>query len=240
MAAKNKTENVTTTETLKFTKGEFYQDLQGNLWCCHNGRARKSGDDLVVSMCQASGGEPTGDPSDESITTFVKQLTAAEVEEYREICQRERDAEAETEALKQAEAIGTTTEPVATVAKTKKSKPASDAPKKMSALDAAAKVLEEASEPMGTKEMIEAMSLKGYWTSPGGQTPHATLYSAILREINVKGTDSRFAKTDRGRFARNVSGVAVALAAPEVAAETTEPAATEPAKVAIEQEFSQV
>jgi hypothetical protein len=44
------------------------------------------------------------------------------------------------------------------------------------------------------------MSAKGYWTSPGGQTPHATLYAAILREINVKGPEARFAKTDRGRF----------------------------------------
>ena len=45
------------------------------------------------------------------------------------------------------------------------------------------------------------MSAKGYWTSPGGQTPHATLYAAILREINVKGSEARFQKTDRGRFA---------------------------------------
>jgi len=40
----------------------------------------------------------------------------------------------------------------------------------------------------------------GYWTSPGGKTPHATLYSAILREINLKGKGSRFVKTDRGLF----------------------------------------
>ncbi|WP_197453487.1 HTH domain-containing protein [Caulifigura coniformis] len=70
----------------------------------------------------------------------------------------------------------------------------------MSALDAAAKVLGEASEPMATKAMIEAMAAKKYWTSPGGKTPHATLYAAILREINVKGNESRFTKTDRGHF----------------------------------------
>lgn len=70
----------------------------------------------------------------------------------------------------------------------------------LSALDAAAKVLEEASTPLASKEMIEAMQAKGYWTSPGGKTPHATLYSAILREINVKGEASRFLKTERGRF----------------------------------------
>lgn len=75
------------------------------------------------------------------------------------------------------------------------------AKKKLSALDAAAKVLGEATEPMASKEMIEAMATKGYWTSPGGKTPHATLYAAIIREINTKGADARFVKTDRGRFA---------------------------------------
>ncbi len=72
--------------------------------------------------------------------------------------------------------------------------------KKLSALDAAAKVLREAKEPMTTGEMIEAMAKKGYWSSPNGQTPAATLYSALLREINVKGKESRFAKTERGKF----------------------------------------
>jgi len=72
--------------------------------------------------------------------------------------------------------------------------------KRTSALDAAAKVLAEASEPLNTKQMIEAMAEKGYWTSPGGKTPHATLYSAILREIQNKGADSRFKKVDRGQF----------------------------------------
>ncbi|MDP1799337.1 MAG: winged helix-turn-helix domain-containing protein [Planctomycetaceae bacterium] len=75
--------------------------------------------------------------------------------------------------------------------------------RKLSALDAAAKVLSESGEPMTAKAMIEVMAAKGYWTSPGGQTPHATLYAAIIREINVKGTESRFAKVERGQFALN-------------------------------------
>ena len=73
--------------------------------------------------------------------------------------------------------------------------------KKLSALDAAAKVLGEAKEPLNTKTMIERMEAKGYWKSPGGKTPHATLYSAILREINTKGKEARFQKMDRGLFA---------------------------------------
>jgi hypothetical protein len=71
---------------------------------------------------------------------------------------------------------------------------------KLSCIDAAAKVLAEAKEPMTTKAMIEAMASKGLWSSPNGQTPAATLYSAILREINTKGKDARFKKADRGLF----------------------------------------
>lgn len=71
---------------------------------------------------------------------------------------------------------------------------------KMSALDAAAQVLASTKEPMNTKAMIDAMAAKGLWTSPGGKTPHATLYAAILREINDKGAEARFEKVDRGQF----------------------------------------
>ena len=84
-----------------------------------------------------------------------------------------------------------------------KKTPAKTADKKMSAIDAAAKVLGEAKKPLGTKEMVEKMSAKGYWSSPGGKTPHATLYSAILREIQKKGDDARFRKVERGQFTLN-------------------------------------
>ena len=73
-------------------------------------------------------------------------------------------------------------------------------PKKTSALDAAARVLEEAGQPMTWPEIIEAMTVKKYWTSPKGLTPAATLYSAVLREIKAKGKESRFVKTERGKF----------------------------------------
>jgi hypothetical protein len=79
--------------------------------------------------------------------------------------------------------------------------PAEGNGKKMSCIDAAARVLTEAGEPLNAKQMIEAITTKGYWTSPGGKTPHATLYSAIIREISVKGADARFRKTERGKFA---------------------------------------
>jgi hypothetical protein len=71
---------------------------------------------------------------------------------------------------------------------------------KLSALDAAAKVLKEAGQPMNCQELIKAMAAKGYWTSPAGKTPAATLYSAILRETKIKGGQARFQKTSRGHF----------------------------------------
>jgi hypothetical protein len=86
--------------------------------------------------------------------------------------------------------------------KSKKTKEVGAEAKKLSAIDAAAKVLAETGQPMGCKEMIEAMAQKGYWSSPGGKTPASTLYSGITKEIATKGKESRFKKTDRGRFAR--------------------------------------
>ena len=68
-----------------------------------------------------------------------------------------------------------------------------------SGLDAAVTVLAEAGEPLNTKTMVERMLAKGLW-STGGKTPAATIYSAILREITVKGPNARFRRVDRGRF----------------------------------------
>jgi hypothetical protein len=78
--------------------------------------------------------------------------------------------------------------------------------KKLSALDAAAKVLAETGQTMSCQELIAAMAAKGYWTSPAGRTPHATLYAAVLRELQAKGTSARFVKVGPGRFAANRGG----------------------------------
>jgi hypothetical protein len=88
-------------------------------------------------------------------------------------------------------------------ATTKPRQPAASGPqeKKASALDAAATVLAEEGRPMTCKELIGAMAAKGYWTSPGGKDPEATLYNALLRELTTKGAQARFTKTDRGTFA---------------------------------------
>ncbi len=73
-------------------------------------------------------------------------------------------------------------------------------PKRVSALDAAAQVLVKATKPMRATEMIAEMEAKGLWKSPGGKTPEATLYAAIIREIAAKGEKARFKKHERGVF----------------------------------------
>lgn len=72
--------------------------------------------------------------------------------------------------------------------------------KKVSALDAAYKVLSASKEPMRAVDLIAEMEKEGLWKSPGGKTPEATLYAALIREIADKGKESRFKKADRGLF----------------------------------------
>jgi hypothetical protein len=83
----------------------------------------------------------------------------------------------------------------------KKAKAKPDADKKLSAINAAYKVLADTGAAMNCQELIAAMTEKGLWTSPGGLTPAATLYSAILRELKAKGGESRFRKVEKGKFA---------------------------------------
>jgi hypothetical protein len=73
--------------------------------------------------------------------------------------------------------------------------------KKSSALNAAAQVLQETGQALTCPELIAQMAAKGYWTSPQGKTPAATLYAALTREIKLKGEAARFQKTGPGTFA---------------------------------------
>jgi hypothetical protein len=84
---------------------------------------------------------------------------------------------------------------------TRKAKAKPAPAEKLSQMAAAERVLAEAGEPMNCKAMVEAMGTKGYWTSPGGATPAATLYASLLRHIRQHGKQARFTKTDRGLFA---------------------------------------
>lgn len=71
--------------------------------------------------------------------------------------------------------------------------------KGMSCLDAAEAVLKAQGRPLRCQEMIDLMKQQGLWSTTA-PTPHATLYSAILREISSKGSASRFRKAERGLF----------------------------------------
>ena len=65
---------------------------------------------------------------------------------------------------------------------------------------AAARVLSESKQAMTCPELIAAMAAQGYWTSPAGKTPQPTLHAALTREIKIKKDQSRFRKTERGKF----------------------------------------
>jgi hypothetical protein len=71
--------------------------------------------------------------------------------------------------------------------------------KKVSGLDAAAIVLQDKGE-MNVKDLVAEIFARKLWSSDG-KTPAATLYSAMLREIDTKPVESRFSKTGRGLFA---------------------------------------
>lgn len=102
--------------------------------------------------------------------------------------------------------------------------------KKLSALDAAARVLGETGGSMSTKELIEQMAAQKLWVSPNGKTPAATLYAAILREVAIKGTESRFHKTEPGKFA--ATAVNVTNTAPAKATKTKSAKAKAPKRPA--------
>ena len=137
---------------------------------------------------------PEAVPSTPAPTTAETPPTAAEAAPAPEpMSPAPEPAEAVTSA---------TSEPAQTAPKPKRQRkaPAEPQDKKLSALDAAAKVLAETRTPMSCQELIGAMAAKGYWTSPAGKTPAATLYSAMSREVTTKGDQARFTKTERGKF----------------------------------------
>jgi hypothetical protein len=117
----------------------------------------------------------------------------------------ERVAEASDPHAEAAPALNPEADPPAVEkAKASKRRQAAARPKerKPSALDAAVRVLAEEGRAMSCPELIEAMAVKGYWSSPKGKTPAATLYAAIAREIQTKAAAARFTRSGPGKFAR--------------------------------------
>ena len=73
--------------------------------------------------------------------------------------------------------------------------------KKLSLLNAAAKVLETCRVPMNTKELVAKAIEMQLWVPTGAKTPEQTLYSGIFREMKTN-EESRFKKseTKKGSF----------------------------------------
>lgn len=79
-------------------------------------------------------------------------------------------------------------------------KPAKKAKREgLSQFGAALKVLAGRSKPMTVGEIMEAITSKGLWSSPGGATPNATLSAALQRDVG-KGKDARIKKVGPGQF----------------------------------------
>ena len=70
----------------------------------------------------------------------------------------------------------------------------------LSLLDAAAVVLLESKVALTTREIIALVVERRLWKSTGA-TPWATLNAALNRDIQANGMQSRFIKTERGKFA---------------------------------------
>jgi HB1/ASXL restriction endonuclease-like protein with HTH domain len=143
--------------------------------------------------------EPAGPRVEAASRPATAEVTLTQPETHPELTGVGTD-HSETDAAAPADGAGQATSKRKNCSPLTESKPA-----RASALDAAAKVLAEEGRPMTCQEMIAVMAEKGYWTSPGGKTPAATLYSAILRELQTKAAISRFVKTERGKFARTTA-----------------------------------
>lgn len=84
----------------------------------------------------------------------------------------------------------------------KRSTPKPQKSKKASGLDIAAQILKASDQPMRCRDIVQRMIDDGLWKT-NGKTPHATIYAAMLREIQTKGEQARFKKTGRGLFTIN-------------------------------------
>ncbi|WP_437226040.1 winged helix-turn-helix domain-containing protein [Planctomicrobium sp. SH661] len=199
MATKTKSAKITSVR-----KGDIYETNSGQLIEVTSGRLQDEGEHgssfegRTIEFNLETGNPNRSKTADRFyLDELAKKLSKKDYDEWVEIGRRE------AEALVDANNPPTEAEPAQPATKKPGKTRNAKTDDKLSQLDAAVKVLSESGEPMTTKAMIEAMAAQGYWTSPGGATPWATLYSALIREIANKGDESRFTKIDRGQFALN-------------------------------------
>lgn len=70
---------------------------------------------------------------------------------------------------------------------------------RLNLLDAAHRVLSEKRRPMTTREIVAACREKQYWVSDA-PTPWQSLNAALNRDLAAFGSESRFLKTERGKY----------------------------------------
>ncbi len=152
--------------------------------------------------CKADAAASTDAPAQSSSVPAKKKLTADERKAL--IAQHKADQEnARLREEREASPEGLTAseEAMASSVKPKRTKKTSDAPakqKKLSLIGAAVQVLAKNKEPMSCNDIVNEVIAAGLWTPGDGKTPHATLYSAIIRDLKTESP--RFEKVDRGQF----------------------------------------
>lgn len=85
-------------------------------------------------------------------------------------------------------------------AKTPKAAKTPKGDKKLSQIDAAAKLLTGRTKPMTCQQLVDLMAERKLWVSQAGKTPERTLSAALDREISSKGKESRFQKVAPGLY----------------------------------------
>lgn len=79
-----------------------------------------------------------------------------------------------------------------------------------SALQAARKILELATTPLGCEEITKRMLVQGLWQT-SGKTPSATVNARIAVDIKHKGAASAFVRTAPGLYALNATSASVSI-----------------------------
>lgn len=136
-----------------------------------------------------------------NVPTATSPITAAS----NSTAAAQRPANPKVKSIPSGSPAKATARSVKAVRKAAASDKSNDATRRMSALDAAAQILarlkgSDASAGVGVKDLIDRMENSGLWKSPGGKTPAATLYSALIREITQRKGASRFRRIGPGRF----------------------------------------
>ena len=204
MATKTKATKIT-----RVKKTEIYQTRSGQLIEVTNGRLKDEGEQGVsftgrtIEFNLETGRANRSKTNDHFyLDELTSKLSQKDYDEWLEVGRREAEALADAcngsvEPAPQQEQPSAPKKPST---KNAKPKPASKPTGKLSLLDAAHQILQQAGEPLNAKAIIEAAATQQLWISPGGKTPHNTLYAAMLREITTKGNEARFEKADKGLF----------------------------------------